>query len=83
MSNKQNPILEITGVMIQDPETKGYTAYFAEFPEVIAQGENIDAAKENLFSAFQSMIEFKSSEAKEEFEDDDSIITQTYPLSFA
>lgn len=83
MKDQNQPVLEITGVMIQDPETKGYTAYFAEFPEVIAQGDNLDEAKANLMQAFKSMIEFKSEEAKDEYGDDDSIITETYPFTFA
>ena len=83
MKNQNQPELSITGVMIQDQQSKGYTAYFAEFPEVIAQGEDLEEAKQNLIDAFKSMIEFKSEEAKEEYGDDDSIITQNYPFSFA
>jgi len=83
MTDQKQPTLSITGVMIQDPDSHGYTAYFAEFPEVIAQGTDLENAKSNLLLAFKSMIEFKSEEAQDEFEDDDSIITQSYPLSFA
>jgi len=75
-------VLSITGVMMKDQKSNGYTAYFAEFPEVVAQGENFDDAKINLVDAFKSMIAFKSVEAQEEINEDDSIITENYPLSF-
>lgn len=78
--SKENAI-SITGVMIEDPSTKGYTAYFAEFPEIIAQGENIESAKDNLFSALKSMLDFKREEMKEEEDCDDNIITQSYALT--
>jgi predicted RNase H-like HicB family nuclease len=83
MKDQNQPVLSFTGVMIQDPETKGYTAYFAEFPEVIAQGDDTASAKENLLLAFKSMIEFKTEEAKEEYAGDDTIITENYPFSFS
>jgi len=59
-SNK--PKLSITGIMIQDPIDKGYTAYFAELPEVIAEGGDVDEAKKNLFDALKIMFEVKKQE---------------------
>lgn len=55
---KQKQKLSFTGVLIQD-EDKGYTAYIAEFPEIIAEGDNEEEAKDNLFDAFRLMLDFK------------------------
>lgn len=55
------PGFKLTGIMITDAENKGITAYFAEFPEVIAQGNDLAEAKANLLEAFGIMLEFKQS----------------------
>ena len=60
--NSDKPKLSITGIMIQDPVDNGYTAYFAELPEVIAEGENVEDAKKNLFNALKIMFEVKKQE---------------------
>ena len=50
MSRKNNKkSITFTGILIQDPDDKGYTTYLAEFPEVIAEGETEEEAANNLF----------------------------------
>jgi len=82
MKNQNQTVLSIRGIMMKDQKSHGFTAYFAEFPEVVAQGKSLKDAKMNLIDAFKSMIEFKSVEAQEAINEDDSIITENYPLSF-
>lgn len=77
------PGLTLTGIMITDAANKGVTAYFAEFPEVIAQGKDLDEAKTNLLEAFGVMLEFKQSEIEYEGDDDDNIIKQSFNLSIS
>lgn len=60
--NSNKPKLSITGIMIQDPVDMGYTAYFAELPEVIAEGGDVEEAKRNLFDALRIMFEVKKQE---------------------
>lgn len=57
---KDSPTL--TGILIQDPDDNGYTGYFAEFPEVVAEGNNEEEAKHNLISALKIMLEVRRSE---------------------
>lgn len=52
----------ITGILIEDPDDKGFTAYFAEFPEVVAEGNSEQEAKKNLFEALKTMLEIRRSE---------------------
>jgi len=59
-------IISLTGVLIPDQKTNGFTVYLAEFPEVIAQGANKEEAKRNLLDAFSSILEFKKGEQEEE-----------------
>jgi len=66
MNHNLKPKLSITGILIQDRESKGYTAYFAEFPEVIAEGANEKEAQENLFEAFSFMLEVKKQEMRKD-----------------
>jgi predicted RNase H-like HicB family nuclease len=75
MKDPKGSTISITGVLIEDPETKGYTAYFAELPEVIAQGSNKEEAKANLFDALKTILDFKREEMHDEDQEDDGIIT--------
>jgi predicted RNase H-like HicB family nuclease len=77
------PELTLTGIMISDAENKGITAYFAEFPEVIAQGDNIEDAKGNLLDAFRFMLEFKQSEIEDDEDGDSNITKQSFNLSIS
>ncbi len=78
------PELTLTGIMISDTENKGITAYFAEFPEVIAQGNSTQEAKANLLDAFRFMLEFKQSEIEDDEENGDFNITkESFNLSIS
>jgi len=72
--------VSITGVLIQDPASKAYTAYFAEMPDVIAEGRNEEEATKNLFEAFQSVLDFRKEESHEE-EEDGNIFTRSFNLA--
>ena len=75
------PKLSITGILIQDKEDKGYTAYFAEFPEVIAEGKDEKEAQENLFEALSFMLEVKKQEmSKEKNYDEKTSIIKSFDL---
>lgn len=81
MATEKRNVISITGVMIQDKNTAGYTAYFAEFPEVIAQGGNADEVKSNLFDALQSVLSFRREEMEDENEGDEGVYTESFELS--
>jgi len=78
---QDKPRLSITGILIQDPKDKGYTAYFAEFPEVIAEGNTADEAKKNLWSALSIMLEVRKQDMKnEEHYDKQTSIIESFEL---
>lgn len=61
-TSQTKDVPSITGILIQDPDDNGYTAYFAEFPEVVAEGNSEDDAKKNLIEALKIMLEIRRSE---------------------
>lgn len=77
------PKLSITGVVIQDPGGNGYTAYFAEFPEVIAQGDTEDEAIINAFDALKVIFDFRKEEYENEPEINAGITRKSFDLELA
>lgn len=47
---------ELTLVVVPDKKTGRYTAFFAQFPEAIAVGENENQAQDRLFEVFTVMM---------------------------
>jgi len=43
-------------VYVADPLQDGYTAYFGEFPGIIAEGKTINEAQKNLWNAVYNML---------------------------
>lgn len=62
---KTSEKLNFTAVLVQDPYDKGYTAFFEEFPQAIAEGDTDQQALTNLKRAMMVMMEFN----KEDVED--------------
>lgn len=62
-----NNKIELTGVFVQDPKTNRFTAFFAQFPNIIAEGDNEQEATLNLFTTFQTVFEYnKNTELESE-----------------
>lgn len=55
--------LKLTGIIVPDERTGLYSAFFAEFPEAIAQGESVEDAQKNLQELFVVMLQDKKGEA--------------------
>lgn len=83
MENPKSDFPTITGILIQDPEDNGFTAYFAEFPEVIAEGKNEKEAKKNLFDALKVMLEVKRGEVPSDAHVHGKVSSFDYPLQLA
>lgn len=62
--NKKRNSFSLTAVIIQDQQHRGFTAYFAEFPEIIADGATESEAKENLMEALHVLLLVKKDEAE-------------------
>ena len=59
-----HPQFSLTGILVKDPGSGRFTAYFAQFPDVIAEGNNEDEASENLIDTLQVVFDYKMSELK-------------------
>jgi predicted RNase H-like HicB family nuclease len=62
---------------------RGYTAYFAEFPEAIADGNTIEDAQQNLLDAFRMVLETRKLESYSEDKDAGGIIQQNFEFELA
>lgn len=56
---ENTPKWRYTILLIQDPIDNGYTAFFAEFPNIVVEGTSKDEAKKKLFEVAESVFEFK------------------------
>lgn len=54
--------LQLTGVYIKDNSTNRVTAYFAELPQVIAEGGDESEAEGNLWDALAFMMQVERDE---------------------
>lgn len=76
--------LQLTGVFVQDPEGKGYTAFFAQFPNIIAEGDTPEAATQNLIVAVSTVFEYqKNVELKNTDECGGKVFTKTFDANLA
>lgn len=58
----QNPKhLKLHGIIIQSQQG-GYTGYFSEFPEAVAEGETEDEVQKNLFEALREVLSYRRSQ---------------------
>ncbi len=55
---KKKPTLVLNGVLIENQSGR-ITAYFEEFPDIVAEGDNEDNAKDNLVEALMMVAQFK------------------------
>lgn len=60
MESNQTIKFSFNAIMIQDKNYKGFTAYFKQFPNIIAEGENEESAMANLFNALHDVFMHKS-----------------------
>ena len=82
MAAKQVTI-NLTGILIGDKGAKGYTAYFAEFPEAIADGNTEDEARTNLFEAFKILLETRRLESYRSDKLSGGIIQENFEFQLA
>lgn len=75
--------LNLTGIIIKDGEDRGYTAYFAEFPEAIADGVSEEDVKTNLVDAFKVMLETRKLESYQENLEMGGLIQENFQFELA
>jgi len=68
MTTNIKPTVSLTGVLIQDANGGGFTAFFAEFPEAVAEGETESEVQKNLFEALSNVLEVKKDDFPDEID---------------
>lgn len=58
--NANNFNFSLTMIMVEDPKIKGYTAFFKQFPNIIAEGDSDEEASMNLMNAVHDVFEFQN-----------------------
>jgi predicted RNase H-like HicB family nuclease len=71
--------LQLTGIFVQDPIDKGFTAFFAQLPYIIAEGDNEQDATENLIQTVQTVFEHQKNNGFTQ----PNVITKQFNLSIA
>ena len=60
MKTKQSFKIPLTIIMVKGQKTGGYTAFFKQFPEIIAEGPNNNKAIQNLMNAVYDVFKYRS-----------------------
>lgn len=58
MPNQLN--FSLDSVLVQDIKSGGFTAFFKQFPDVIAEGDTEDKALINLVNLLHDVLDYKS-----------------------
>lgn len=62
--------ITLTGVVVQDKSTNGFSAYLLELPEVIAEGNTEKEVEEALFENLKTVLEFRREDFESELKGD-------------
>lgn len=54
--------LNLTAIFLPDNKGRGYTGYFAEFPDLIAQGSTREDVELNLISSLKDILAFNKAQ---------------------
>lgn len=49
-------------IMVEDPQIGGYTAFFAQFPNIVAEGETEEESMDNLNELLHAAFEHQRTE---------------------
>jgi predicted RNase H-like HicB family nuclease len=55
--------LQLTAVFQEDKKGRGFSGYFAEFPELMAQGKTKLEVEQKLLSSLKDMLEYKKGQS--------------------
>jgi len=80
--NTRHLNIPLNAVLVQDPKIGGYTAYFKQFPDIVAEGDTDDEAMKNLTDAVYDVFMFKGKLTEKETDQNYKIIDKTASFSF-
>ena len=71
--------ISLTGVFIQDQESKGFTGFISQVPGAIAEGETFEEASMNLMRTLPDLLELENQiEQEQRIIDGSNIITRNF-----
>lgn len=73
--------IRLNCVLIEDPNG-GFTAFLAEFPDVVAEGNTEEEAQFNLIYTLQAVSKYKLQEVKKEMSQTTHLSYRTKPMNF-
>jgi hypothetical protein len=73
--------LPLTVIMVEDPKIGGYTAFFKQFPNIVAEGDSDKSAMNNLMNAVHDVFTYQG-ENENLDEIDGSINVIERPINF-
>ena len=80
-NEKQSFTISLDAVIVKDPNIGGYTGFFKQFSNVIAEGETEDEVMENLFKALHDVMLHKSKEIEDLKEYNPDVIEKSVELN--
>jgi len=57
----ENTNFDITYVLVEDEKVGGFTCYFAQLPNIVAEGDTEEEAKENLRALVKAVFNHQKS----------------------
>lgn len=75
--------IELTGVFVQDAKGEGYTAFFAQLPNIIAEGDTEEDAAQNLINAVKAVFEHQKNEEIQQPNNCSGSMVKTKPFNLA
>jgi len=69
--------IPLTVIMVKDPKTGGFTAFFKQLPDIIAEGDSDTDVLKNLMNAVYDVFQFKNQIKSEQTDKSINIIERT------
>jgi len=60
--------LPVTPIYVEDEKIGGYTVFFKEFPNIIAEGETKEDALDNIIRTVHDVFKYKNTQSIEELD---------------
>lgn len=83
MEKQSKNTLTLTGIVVQDEVSKGFTGYMLEIPEVIAEGSTPEEVEAALFENLKTVMEFKREDFGNEVKGDGKFSTKSFELELS
>lgn len=72
--------LSLTAILVRDNDSGGYTAFFAQCPNIIAEGNDEESAAQNLFVLASDVFRHQEKEAVESIPSNLEVKTRAFAL---